>query len=204
MRRGTAGDPSRANEPRRLRLFVAVFPPPEVQRTALSLEDALRRPDDRVSWVKLENLHYTMRFIGEVGEDGARRVAAAADEAASDVAAFEAVLGGLGAFPNARRARVLWVSLTEGAEPLKALARSLEEALGRRGFDRADHRFSPHLTLGRVREPGPDWTERLAATRVPDGVAVRFRIDRLCVIESKLSPKGSTYTVRHEAMLKEG
>ena len=109
---------------RRLRLFVAVFRRPRSSAPRFA-QDALRRPDDRVSWVKLENLHYTMRFIGEVGEDGARRVAAAADEAASDVAAFEAVLGGLGAFPNARRARAVGVAHRgrRAAEGAGAIAR---------------------------------------------------------------------------------
>ena len=61
-----------------MRLFFAVFPPPEVQRAAFALEESLRRPGDGVSWVKLENLHYTLRFLGELGESGLRRAAAAA------------------------------------------------------------------------------------------------------------------------------
>jgi len=184
-----------------MRLFLAVFPPPEVQRAAFAIEGELRRSGDGVSWVKLENLHYTLRFLGELGEDGARRAAEAAAETAAGVREFPADLGELGAFPNARRARVLWVSLSEGAEPLAGLARGLEEGLKRRGFGRADQRFSAHLTLGRVRTPGPDWTGRLAEVKRPDSVSTRFTVDRLLLMESKLSPRGSTYTVRSEARL---
>lgn len=182
-----------------MRIFLAVFPPAEVQGAVYAAAEALKRPGDGVSWVKRENLHYTLRFMGELGATGARRVSEAAEEAARTGAAFEAALGGLGAFPNARRARVLWAGMTEGGERLTALARALESALARKGFDRADHPFSAHLTIGRVREPRADWTERLAAARVEP--ASRFTVDRLSVVESRLSPRGSTYTVVHEAPL---
>ncbi len=183
-----------------MRLFLAVFPPEPVQRAAHAAIEALRRPGDGVSWVKRENLHYTMRFLGEVGEDGARRAAEAAAEAAAASRAFAATLGSLGAFPDARRARVLWVGMSEGGPALEALARDLERALAARGFGKADHRFSAHLTLGRVRTPGPDWTAKLAAVSVA-GEAASFTVDRLCVVESKLDPRGSIYTVRAEARL---
>jgi RNA 2',3'-cyclic 3'-phosphodiesterase len=183
-----------------MRLFLAVFPPEPVQRAAYAAIEALRRPGDGVSWVKRENLHYTMRFLGEVGEDGARRAAEAATEAAARSRAFAAQLGALGAFPDARRARVLWAGMTEGGESLEALARDLDRALAVRGFGKADKRFSAHLTLGRVREPGPDWTARLADVTVA-GESASFTVDRIRVVESKLDPHGSIYTVRAEGLL---
>ena len=183
-----------------MRLFLAVFPPPEVQNAAAALIETLRRPGDGVSWVKPENLHYPLRFLGEVGEDGARRAAEAASEAASGSQAFAATLGGLGAFPNPVRARVIWIGMSEGGEALLALAWSLHRALAKRGFDAPDKPFSAHLTLGRVREPRRDWTAARAAPR-PAGPPPRFTVDRICVVESWLSPRGSNYTVRSRAPL---
>ena len=90
---------------RLMRLFLAVFPPEPVQRAAFAAIEALRRPGDGVSWVKRENLHYTMRFLGEVGEDGARRAAEAAAEAAARSRAFPAALSGLGRLSRARSGR---------------------------------------------------------------------------------------------------
>jgi RNA 2',3'-cyclic 3'-phosphodiesterase len=188
-------------DPSLRRLFLAVFPPVEVTRTVLAFSESLRRPNDGVSWVRLDNLHFTLRFMGELGESGARRAAEAAEEAAAKHAAFDAALGAAGAFPNARRARVLWIALGEGAGAMKALAGSLEEALRRRGFDRADKPFSPHLTLGRVRRPDQDWTAPLAAIAPPAGAAARFRVERLLLLESRLDPRGSIYTVLREAPL---
>jgi 2'-5' RNA ligase len=183
-----------------MRLFLAVFPPAEVRRGASDLIETLRRPGDGVSWVKPENLHYTLRFLGEVGEDGARRAAEAAREAAQRSQKFAAALGAPGAFPNPRRARVIWLGMTEGAEALVALARDLDRSLAGRGFGAADKPFSAHITVGRVRVPGRDWTDALAAA-VPFGPANRFSVDRVSVVESQLNPRGSIYTVRAEAPL---
>jgi RNA 2',3'-cyclic 3'-phosphodiesterase len=183
-----------------MRLFLAVFPPDDVQRAAFGLIEVLRRPGDGVSWVKPENLHYTLRFLGELGEDGARRAAEAATEAAAKSRAFTAALGGLGAFPDPRRARVIWIGLSEGGEALVSLAHDLDRALAQRGFGKPDKPFSTHLTLGRVREPRRDWTQALAE-RPPAAPAARFSVDRICVVESRLDPRGSIYTVRGEAPL---
>jgi 2'-5' RNA ligase len=163
--------------------------------------DRLRRPDDRVSWVKRDNLHYTLRFLGDLGESGATRAAEAARDAAAAQPAFDARLGDLGAFPNPRKARVLWLGLAEGAGALTELARAVEEALRAKGFGRADRSFAPHLTIGLVREPGKDWTEDLAGVRAGDDSGARFRVDRVLVVHSRLSPKGSIYSVRADVAL---
>ena len=196
---------SRRGDAARMRIFLAVFPPPEVQRIAAGAIESLRRDGDGVSWVKPENLHYTVRFLGEPGEDGARRAAEGATEAASDHVAFDARLGALGAFPSPRGARVLWVGLASGAEPLVALARSVERALERRGFAREGRRVEAHLTLGRARDSRDDWSPPLArgsAAVEAAGEAAHFRIERLVTVHSRLSPKGSIYTVRAEARLR--
>lgn len=182
-----------------MRVFLGVFPPAEVQRAAYAASEALRRPGDGVSWVKPDNLHYTLRFLGEVGENGAKRATDAANAAASAHPAFDAELGVLGAFPKPRHARVIWVGLEVGAEPLVALAKSLETELARRGFEKERKKFNAHLTLGRVRDPRADWTDRLASESVRG--ETRFRVGAIQVIESQLSPKGSVYTVRAEAAL---
>ena len=185
-----------------MRLFLAVFPPEATQDLAAAAIEKLRKPGDGVSWVKPENLHYTLRFIGDVGEDGARRVAEAAREAAGAHAAFGVALGPPGAFPTARKARVIWLGLNHGNEPFAQLAASLESALERRGFEAEGREFSAHLTLGRVREPGRDWTARLVAAGSPEGPAARFAVESIAVVESQLASGGSIYTVREEANLR--
>lgn len=182
-----------------MRIFLAVFPPPAVQDAAAAVIERLRRDRDGVSWVRRDNLHYTLRFLGELDDSGLERASVAAREGASDHRAFDAALGAVGAFPSARKARVLWIGLSEGGDALRALARSVEEALRRHGFDRAEKPFKSHLTIGRVREREQDWSERLAGAAADP--AARFRVDRVLVIQSTLSPKGSRYDVRAEAPL---
>ena len=191
------GGEARGRERDTLRLFLAVFPSPEAQAAAARACEAVRSPGDGVSWVKRDNLHYTLRFLGDLGADGARRAGEAAREAASDHAPFAAALGAFGCFPDARRARVVWVGLAEGDEPMRALADSLEAALQRRGFARADKPFASHLTVGRVRVPA-DWTQKLAGAQAP---AARFTVDRILLMKSTLSPRGSVYEVVSEAKL---
>jgi RNA 2',3'-cyclic 3'-phosphodiesterase len=183
--------------PASLRLFLAVFPPRAAQAEAERAIEALHSHGDGVSWVRRENLHYTLRFLGDLGEDGARRAGKAAVEAAAACAPFDAALAAPGAFPTAARARVLWLGMREGAENLRALARALEEALRARGFDRADKPFAPHLTIGRVRVPA-DWTAKLAAAPPVDA---RFRVESLLLVRSTLSPGGSRYDVLATAPL---
>ena len=180
-----------------MRLFIAVFPPPDVQNAAYRAADPLRPGHDAVAWVKKENLHYTMRFLGEVDEASAANAAAAMREAAASRAKFGAALGGFGAFPNAKRARVLWIGMLQGAEPMRLLASALDEALARHGFEPSDEGFEPHLTVGRVRAPG-DWTSRLLD--VPT-VEARFQVDRIQLVNSVLSPGGSRYETVAEAAL---
>jgi len=185
-----------------MRTFLAVFPPPATQAVAHGVIERLRRPGDGVSWVKRDNLHYTLRFLGEIGDDGLRRVSEVAREAAAGVPAFEAVLGTAGAFPSPRRARVLWLGLERGGPQLVELAKRLERALARRGFEPEGRAFTAHLTIGRPRAQGPDWTEALARAGPAGGAAGReFRVESLAVVRSQLDPAGSIYTVVVSAAL---
>jgi 2'-5' RNA ligase len=186
-----------------VRTFLAVFPSSPAQDAAHRVTERLRRPEDDVSWVRRENLHYTLRFLGELDEDGVSRVIAAASAGVTGRPAFEATLGAAGAFPSARRARVLWLGLSRGAEALTALAQALEQALRERGFSAAERAFSPHLTLGRVRRGEQDWSARLSglAAGLESGWAPAFTVDRVLVVHSTLSPGGSIYRVCAEAAL---
>jgi len=186
-----------------MRTFLAVFPSSPAQQAAERVVERLRRRGDDVAWVRRENLHYTLRFLGELDEDAVARVIAAARAVATGLPAFEAVLGAPGAFPSAARARVLWLGLARGAESLVALAAALDRALAERGFAAAERPFSPHLTLGRVRRREQDWSARLDAigTALEPEWAPTFAVDRIVVVQSTLSPGGSIYRVCAEAAL---
>ena len=174
------------------RTFLGVFPPPSVvERIADALEQ-VRQAGDGVGWVKSANVHYTLRFLGDLepaGVEGAKRAAA---KAAQAVSAFRVALGAPGIFPDPRRPRVLWLGAQQGAAELTALARALEAALAAESLGRADKPFAPHLTLGRVRDSadGPAVAKRFLAGKFPGDV---FDVRELVVVKSTLDPRGARY-----------
>src|SRR5262245_3597673 len=97
-----------------------------------------------VSWVKQANLHYTLRFLGELEDSRVEAVKRAAQAAVAGIEAFHVQLGRPGMFPNERMPRVFWLGAAEGGEELKLLARSLDEALKRERFGRPDRPFAAH------------------------------------------------------------
>lgn len=138
--------------------------------------------------VPAENYHLTLRFLGAVEEVAYERFLAGLDESELG-AGFRIGIEGLGAFPNARRATVLWAGVTEGSERLEQMAEVAERAAGAAGLDAEERPFRPHLTLSRMR-PQQD------VTTLVDGsadVSVRWRCDRVVVFRSHPGPGGVRY-----------
>jgi len=171
-----------------VRAFVAVFPPPEV-REALA-EAARDLPVvGKVRLTAPANLHLTLKFLGDVPEDGLDRVAAALDSMRERHEPFEAQISAFGAFPSPRRARILWAGIGEGADRLRALARDVEGCLEPLGFEREARTYLPHLTFGRAR--GRPVTLEAAETPLP---MPGFLVGHVELVESVLDKAGATYS----------
>jgi 2'-5' RNA ligase len=182
-----------------IRTFVAFpLPDPWIGYLADITRDLAARVRG-VSWVRSENLHLTIRFLGDLGESGAARVGEAVARGAAGLHAPVAVLGPLGGFPSLARPRVVWVGVTRGEEALLAVGRAVNDAIDRAGFERADKPFRPHLTLGRVRE-GASGLAALAGLDLPPAPAAA-PIDRIVVMKSDLHPSGARYTPLREVRL---
>lgn len=188
-----------------MRLFVAVELDEAVRREAARVARTLAAALDRqgtgrgVAWVAAENLHLTLQFLGEVDAPTARIVADRVSEPLA-IPAFDVALGGLGTFPPAGPPRVIWVGVTEGAGQLAASHAEVSRRLDGLGFPRENQPFRAHLTLGRVKAPlGRHVSEILAGTSVAR--EARCRVDHLTLFESRLSPRGATYSVVATARL---
>lgn len=180
-----------------MRLFVAVDLDEQVRRAAARVTRALRDRFERsetyaVSWVAPDNLHLTLRFLGEVDEAQGRRVQQAMAPP-FDVPAFHVEVSGVGAFPPSGSLRVIWLGIRDGVDGLGRLhdevARRLEP------FDfRADERpYRAHLTIGRFRVPAPARVRDMLD--VPEVTPVgRCSIRHVTLYRSQLSPKGAIYT----------
>jgi RNA 2',3'-cyclic 3'-phosphodiesterase len=173
---------------------VAVLLPDALRARIDEAAAALRRRGGAVSWVRVENFHVTLRFLGAIDEATVGGVREALAEAAGGVAPFRLALGGFGGFPSARAPRVIWVGATAGAEPLVALHARMEAALGRRGIPPEGRAFHPHVTLGRAREPrgAVELAELLDGAPEPLG---EIEVDAVHLMRSELSPSGSRYSV---------
>lgn len=162
-----------------------------------ALHDAaadLRRLDVPVSWVRAENLHVTLRFLGTVGEDALGRVREALEAAAASVGPFTATLGGFGSFPPGPAPRVVWAGVEHGGEAFAALYRAVEAALARRGLAPEDRPYRAHVTLGRVRDARKaEPLARALAARAPLGA--ELRVDAVHLMRSDLDPAGARYSV---------
>ena len=182
-----------------MRAFVAVFPPLEVRKTALSgALEAVRRSGDKVRWTRPENVHLTLKFLGDIREEALNDLCAALEETCGHHAPFDVGLTGLGAFPSERRARILWAGVGGGSERLCSLATDVDAAFAPLGFEREGRRYVPHLTLGRVRGRPASFELSRAS------VNLSFRARRAELVESTLTEEGAVYRTVEAFALGEG
>ena len=186
---------------RNVRIFVAVVLEPALREALADVRSRLNSAGAALRWVPPENLHFTLRFLGEIAEARVATVTAAARAVAGTIEPFEITLAGMGAFPSARRPQVVWVSVGIGADRLVTLARDLDTELRGLEFAPEDRPFRPHLTVARTRHPAPDLSAALGAL---GGLVVGTqRINVLCVMESTLRPSGAVYRAVEEVRLRE-
>ncbi len=169
------------------RLFVAVRPPPAVRAALSAVMEGL--PGAR--WQGDEQLHLTLRFIGEVDRHQAEDVAAAL--AAVAAPAITARIAGVGTFDTRGHVDTLWAKVLP-ADPLAALHRKVDQALARAGIAADPRRYLPHITLARFGRRAADpaaiarWAEAHAALTTD-----AFALDHLLLYESHLAHEGARY-----------
>lgn len=140
-----------------------------------------------------ENLHLTLKFLGEIREELKPSISDAVEEAFKEFEPFEASLKGLGAFPSLNYMRVLWVGVDRNRDRLIDMQRSLESELGKLGFQR-DRKFHPHLTIARIKSKQGREELRDFITRHKNTDYGVVRVEEVELKQSVLTPKGPIYT----------
>jgi 2'-5' RNA ligase len=176
-----------------IRTFVCIEVPRTIKGRIENLQRALRINNAQISWVKSSNIHLTIKFLGDVPSSKIGSVCEAVERAATGLSEFDIEVSGSGCFPSARSPRVLWVGLGNMPDNLKRLHSNIEGELERAGFPREQKRFSPHLTIGRVRN------QQNATQTAEDLIAAgfepeTFRATEIIVMRSDLNSSGSIYT----------
>jgi 2'-5' RNA ligase len=185
------------------RLFIAIELSEDVRRWLRGARALLEKriPSGSVRWTSTDGIHLTLKFLGEVLVRRTEEIRAVLDSLAQGCRPFPLTAEGLGCFPNTARPRVIWAGIH--ADPLLGdLQKHFEEELERIGFPAERRAFSPHLTLGRVKDGVSD--ARLAEIgRAMEAVtlepAAGMDVKVVCLFKSVLRPGGAEYTILHRA-----
>lgn len=189
-----------------LRAFIAIELPSVLQDAIHQQTASLRQSFDPsfVRWVYARNLHLTLKFLGDVSPTNVALLTQMLASESSQYHGFDMQAGGIGSYPTSRRPRVIWVGLQAPAE-LESLQRSIESGAARLGYEAEERGFSPHLTIGRVRQnlPATDVQKiRAALESIKAGDMGKTTVDSVHLFKSDLQPGGSVYTKLFSASLK--
>jgi 2'-5' RNA ligase len=186
---------------RPVRSFVAVLLPDAVRARLAAQVAEIRSRGRALAWVRADNLHLTLRFLGALEPVVLARAQEAMRVAAASVGtSFTIELGGLGSFPARGAPRVVWAGVVAGDERLVALHAALEAALEARGIPGEGRAFHPHVTLARARERRAG--ARLDAVLGPGPRFGRLEVGAVHLMRSELGPGGSRYSVLADAPLR--
>lgn len=190
-----------------LRAFIAVEIPSVLQSAIYTETAGLRKSlgPDLVRWVPCSNLHLTLKFLGDVSPSNVDMISQMLSAEAGLIPCFSMRIEGIGSFPNSRRPRVIWIGIQAPAV-LESLQRGIESASARLGYESEERGYSPHLTIGRIKQDIPALDQQkirraLEETRI--GEIGSTHVDALHLYKSDLKPSGSIYTRLYSAPLRQ-
>lgn len=184
-----------------MRLFVAVDFPRDLRERMLEVTRPVRSKDLPLRWLGVDQLHLTLKFLGEVSRDDLAQARGILEGVASDYRPFKVSFRGMGAFPTLRSPRVVWL----GVEPvleLRSAKHDLEHAYARMGIDRETRAFRPHITVARVRgSSGAGTLRRLESLAQEVTLEEEYHVEELHLVRSHLRREGAEYETIHVAPL---
>jgi RNA 2',3'-cyclic 3'-phosphodiesterase len=188
-----------------VRTFIAVDLPPQMLERIEGITTFFKKetPPKALKWVDTENLHLTIKFIGEINEDKVAHVKQILSNTLASQNAFDIEISGLGMYPNKNNPRVIWLGIA-GRKPLIQIFNSLDQALTTLDIRPEGRDFAPHLTIARVRRNTDKATviaigKTLSQFKVEPLGAVT--IDQVHLYQSVLEPSGPIYTTLHSVSL---
>ena len=182
-----------------MRAFIAIPCPDELKEGMVEIQENIKDLG-KLTLVKPENIHLTMKFLGEVDEDKISDITKRL-EFLSDLQGFDISLKGVGTFPNMNYIRVIWVGMGEGADRITTIHSEIDRKLNELNFKK-DKNFHPHLTIARVKflKKKEELRDILQKNSARDFGS--FKADRIELMQSRLSPRGPEYSVIHETRFK--
>lgn len=191
-----------------MRTFIAIELPEETRDLLAKIQSELKAQGADVKWVEPQNIHLTLKFLGEVKEEKLEKVILTLESIAKENIAFSLRISSLGAFPKLDYPRVIWAGIEKGEKEAKQIAKGLEEKLQKLDIPKEERAFSAHITLGRTRstqgrEKLIPVLKRLADKLPNENLSpLEFLVTRITLFKSTLTPKGPLYEFLKEASLK--
>ena len=189
----------------RLRAFIAVELPLEIRQNVQRATSSLRRDTGPlIRWVALENMHLTLKFLGDIPSENVELLTQLTDAQADSFNSFDIHLSGIGAFPGPKRPRVIYIGIQAPAE-LEEFQRQVESATRRLGYNAEERAFAPHLTIGRVRQHVSADDQQKIRQALEDSTIDSLgtaRVNSVHLYKSDLKPNGPVYTKLYSAPLK--
>jgi RNA 2',3'-cyclic 3'-phosphodiesterase len=187
-----------------MRAFIAIELPKDVKVELAKLQDELKKSGADVKWVEPDNIHLTLKFLGEIDDKKLDGTYKAMEDAAKEKKLFRMRISSLGAFPKINFPRVIWVGVDKGDAQAKEIAKQLEEKIQKIGIPKEDRPFSSHITIGRLRsgqnkDKLVEELNKLAGTYGKE--ALEFDVQKITLFKSTLTPKGPIYEAIKEVAL---
>ena len=183
-----------------IRCFVAVEIPEPIQALLKPVQTHLQSQIHKgTSWTKPGNFHLTLKFLGDIHPEASNDVSEALQRVTERHPPFSIAFGGIGAFPNLARPRVIWLGIKQGASSVSRLAKAVNFELTDLGFS-TDNRFHPHLTLARLRTATNLEPLKNILRKYDTIVGGSMRVNEIALMQSQLHRNGAIYTplsVRH-------
>jgi 2'-5' RNA ligase len=184
-----------------MRCFVATELPDAVRTRLADLQKGLAALDRDVRWTRPDQIHLTIKFLGEVPDADVPGVCGVAAKVARACAPFAIEVRGAGCFPPRGPARIVWAGLGDLPDALINCHREIESAYAEIGFKPEDRPFHPHLTVGRVRDPRGSYSVRTAVDNQQHFTGGTLQVEELVVFQSILDRSGPTHLVLSRARL---
>lgn len=184
-----------------IRCFIAIELSEEIKNTLAKIESELQRNIQGVKWVNPDNIHLTLKFLGQIEKEAIEEIKKILDEITATARPFKIRLSQIGAFPNPNQPRVIWVGIDDGTKESSHLANLIEEKIVPLGIEKEDRAFHPHLTLARIKflKDKSSVKNAFASLKVPQ---VEMTAAKIALFQSTLTPEGPIYTVLETADFK--
>jgi 2'-5' RNA ligase len=185
-----------------MRMFISIEVPEAVKKELAVAQGRLRVAGADASWTRAEGMHLTMKFLGEVTDQQVPEIMSSLRKAAEGTGPLGLSVSGVGTFPNPKNARVVWIGLAGDIVQLTRLQVAVENAMVLLGMAREERKFTPHLTLGRIKyiRFHDRWIKTLEEIR--DISLPGFEVTSVSLMKSELKPAGAVYTEMGRVELK--